>query len=101
MYNVVYWLRQILALVIGIVYGRAGSRGATAIISFVGLVSIDGWVGGWFHARHTLHETSSLPFFLTDFTRGVNGLRLLDPPTHPPTHSSLLMMPAHTKPCRR
>lgn len=36
--DVVFWFRQILAIVVGIVWGRAGSRGAPAIIR---------WVGGW------------------------------------------------------
>jgi hypothetical protein len=36
--DVIYWFRQVLALVIGVVWGRAASRGGTAIMSFAALV---------------------------------------------------------------
>ena len=41
--DVIYWFRQILALIIGLVWGQAPSLGGPAIMSFVGLVR---FVGG-------------------------------------------------------
>lgn len=44
--DVIYWLRQMLALIIGLVWGRAPSLGGPAIMSFVGLVKVEEMRGG-------------------------------------------------------